>query len=221
MSPPDPSAVLPSPPPGPGPFSQELHELIVRFDDRPVRLGEILEATKERGYHALLVLIALPFIGPIPLPGFSIPFGVVVALIGFRLALHLPPWLPRRLLQRELPPHFLAKMLHGVSRIVAGLEFFLRPRLAFLPGWFVCQRVTGVLIAVSGLFLILPLPLPFSNSLPAWTVLFLAAGSLGGDGLFILAGGAAFLVSSGFFLLLALGGRQLVQHLVHLLAPRA
>jgi hypothetical protein len=145
----------------------------------------------------------------------------VVALIGFRLALRLPPWLPRRLLQRELPPHFLAKMLHGVSRVVVGLEFFLRPRLAFLNDWVLFQRLTGVLITISGLYLILPLPLPFSNSLPAWTVLFLAAGSLGGDGLFIVAGGAAFLVSSGFFLLLALGGEQLVLNLLHLLVSRA
>lgn len=219
MFPPDPAVVPSAPPPGPVPFSQELHELIRRFDDRPVRLGEILEATRERGYHALLLLIALPFVGPIPLPGFSIPFGVAVTVIGVRLALHLRPWLPRRLLQHELPPHFLARMLQGVGRIVAGLEFFLRPRLAFLNDWPVFRQLNGALIAISGLYLVLPLPLPFSNSLPAWTVIFLAAGSLGGDGLCILAGGAAFLVSSAFFLLLALGGGQLVLHLVHLLAP--
>jgi hypothetical protein len=70
MSPPDPTAVSLPLPPGPVPFSQELRTLIVRFDDRPVRLGELLEATKGRGYHVLLLLIALPFVGPIPLPGF-------------------------------------------------------------------------------------------------------------------------------------------------------
>ena len=51
-----------------------------------------------------------------------------------------------------------------------------------------------------------PLPLPFSNSLPAWTVLFLAAGALGRDGLFFFAGCASFALSVAFFAFVAFGG---------------
>jgi hypothetical protein len=38
---------------------------------------------------------AFPFCTPIPLPGFSLPFGLVIAIIGLRLALGQKPWLPR------------------------------------------------------------------------------------------------------------------------------
>ena len=96
-------------------FSQELRELAAQFAERPVRLGEILDATKGRGFHLLLVLISLPFLTPIPLPGFSIPFGLVVAVIGARMALGQKPWLPQKLLARELPAGFLAKVLAGAS----------------------------------------------------------------------------------------------------------
>lgn len=203
-----------APPERPAVFSTELRELAGRFDGRPARLADVLAATRGRGYHLLLLVIALPFVGPVPLPGFSIPFGIVVALIGLRLGLHQQPWLPDRLLRRELPPHFLAKTLRGVSRIVRVLEALARPRWFFLSDWEVFQRLSGFLICLSGLFLILPLPLPFSNSLPAWTVIFLAAGAIARDGLFFVAGILAFGLSTAFFTLVAAGGRYAVEQLL-------
>lgn len=191
-------------------FSTELRRLIERFGDRPVPLGELFEATQGRGYQLLLLLITLPFVTPVPLPGFSIPFGVVVALLGVRMALGQKPWLPQRLLSRELPPRFLGKFLGAAHRVVEVLEYFLRPRLPFVRNHAIFARIAGLLIALSGLFLILPLPLPFSNSLPAWTVILLSAGALGRDGLFYLAGCASFAISVAFFTLVALGGAEFI-----------
>jgi hypothetical protein len=54
--------------------------------------------------------------------------------------------------------------------------------------------------------LMLPFPLPFSNSLPAWTVLLLSAGALGRDGLLFFGGCLMFLLSLAFFALVAFGG---------------
>jgi hypothetical protein len=200
-------------------FSAELRALIDRFGDRPVRLSEILEATQGRGYYLLLLLITLPFVGPIPLPGFSIPFGFTVTLLGTRLALDRKPWLPRRLLQRQMPAHSLSKWLNAVSRIMSGLEILLRPRLLFVPNHAVFRRTAGLLIALSGLMLMLPFPLPFSNSLPAWTVILLSAGALGRDGLFFFGGCVAFALSVVFFALVAFGGAEAVGFIRRLVWP--
>lgn len=201
--------------PGKVPFSQELRELANRFAERRVQLREILEATKGRGFNLMLVFIALPFITPIPLPGFSIPFGLVAAIIGARLALGKGPWLPKKLLQRELPPRFLTNLLRAASRIVRGLEFFLRPRLAYMNDYFIFRRLAGAIIMLSGLLLLLPLPLPFSNSLPALTILLLAAGALERDGVFFLAGCSIFLVTITYFAFLGLGGAHILDDLWH------
>lgn len=194
-------------------LSQELRELAGHFARRPVRLGEILDATKDRGFHLLLVFISLPFLTPIPLPGFSIPFGLVVAIIGTRIALGQKPWLPQKLLSRKLPEGFLSKLLAAASRVLKFLEWFLRPRLAFLHEQLFYRRLAGALIAFSGLFLVLPLPVPFSNGLPAWTVLLLSAAALERDGLCYLAGCFMFLIATTFFVLLALGGAQTFEQL--------
>jgi len=194
-------------------FSQELAELVAQFAERPVRLGEILDATKGRGFNLLLVFVSLPFLSPIPLPGFSIPFGIMVAIIGARMALGQKPWLPRRLLQREFPAGFLAKMLRAASRIVKFLERFLRPRLDFLHEQLIYRRIAGLLIGLSGLFLVLPLPVPFSNGLPAWTILLISAAALERDGICFIAGCVMFLITTAFFVLLAFGGAQALDHL--------
>lgn len=197
------------------PFSEELQGLARQFQGQPTTMGGLLAATQGRGYDLLLLLIALPFMTPIPLVGLSTPFGLVVFLIGARLAVGRRPWLPRRLLERPLPPGFLVKVLGAASRLVRGLEFLLRPRLDFLHEQLIYRRAAGALIMLSGLLLLLPLPIPLSNGLPALTVVLLAAGALERDGVFFLAGCAAFAVAAAFFGALAFGGAHALDALRH------
>ena len=196
-------------------FSRELRELAERFAGHPAQLREILETTQGRGFNLLLVFIALPFLTPIPLPGFSIPFGLVAFFIGVRLAMGKKPWLPQKLLAKPLPPRFSGRVLRAAARVVKLLELLLRPRLAFFQEALVFRRFAGALIMLSGVLLLLPLPLPFSNSLPALTILLLAAGALERDGAFFLAGCSTFLVTVGFFIFLALGGGHVMNDLWH------
>jgi hypothetical protein len=198
-------------------FSQELKRLAQQFADRPAPLSEILEATKGRGFDLLLLLIGLPFVTPVPLPGFSGPFGVVVLLIGARLALGRRPWLPEKLLRRKLPPQFIAKVLATASRVVRWLEVLLRPRLRFLHEQWMYRRIAGTLIMLSGLLMALPLPIPLTNGLPALTVVLLAAGAMERDGLFFLAGCATFTATLAYFGLLTLGGVHLIDNVLHTL----
>src|ERR1044071_3256449 len=109
--------------------SPELRELAERLAGRPVQLRDIFEATQGRGFNLLLVFIALPFLTPIPLPGFSIPFGLVAFFIGARLALGKKPWLPQKLLAKPLPPRFSDTVLRAAARVVKFLELLLSPRL--------------------------------------------------------------------------------------------
>ena len=186
-----------------------------QFVDRPARLSEILAATQGRGFDLLLLLIGLPFLTPIPLPGLSTPFGLVVLVIGARLALGRRPWLPERLLRRELPAHFIAKVMAAASRAVRWLEVLLRPRFSFLHEQWIYRRVAGTLIMLSGLLLLLPLPIPLTNSFPALTIVLLAAGAMERDGLFFLAGCATFAATLAYFGLLAFGGVHLIANLRH------
>ncbi|MBL9210855.1 MAG: exopolysaccharide biosynthesis protein [Opitutaceae bacterium] len=210
--------VAPPAPPAPAApsthaFVRELQELVDRYDKEGVTLGALLERTESRGYYLLLILIALPFVTPIPLPGFSIPFGAAIALIGVRLILGHKTWLPRYVLEWEISPGLLAKVVRGTGRTFKAVQVVLKPRLAFMQDWVAFRRIAAVIITVCGLLMVLPLPLPFSNSLPAWTVLFFAIGALERDGLFFIIGAIAFGVTIAFFTFLAVGGVEAVEKL--------
>ena len=162
-----------------------------------------------RVYTLLLVLLSLPFCQPITLPGLSTPFGVVITLLGLRFAVRKHPWLPKRLLNTCIPNRLLHRMLEGSARILKTLEKLLHPRLPWLFGHPVKQFLSGAAICICGVLLILPLPVPFSNLLPALTVLLIAAAMSERDGAMLLAGGGVFVVTLAFFAAIFLGGAGL------------
>lgn len=187
-------------------LSEDLRVLAEHFKDGPVRLSELVDKLQGRGYKFLVVLLTLPFLTPIPLPGLSTVLGLVIAIIGLRLALGKKPRLPGRLMQRELPPKVLPKLLQVSSRLVATFEKLSKPRLQFFYRHTAFQRLGGLLIMLCGLKLILPVPVPMSNFFPGAAAALLAAGSFEEDGLVFLAGLAVFATSVAYFGLLAFGG---------------
>jgi hypothetical protein len=194
-------------------LSEALAHLQATFADRTVPLHEVIGVLQGRAYLLLLVFLALPFCTPIPLPGVSTPFGLVVAFIALRLALGLKPFLPQRLLQIELPAGFFGKIIKFTQRIVGILEKFLRPRWLSLTKTEALRRIHALVILVSGLVLLLPLPIPFTNTFPAWVIILLACGLLESDGVFILVGYLVFLLGTAYFFLLGETVHRLVDAL--------
>jgi len=189
-------------------FSEELGRLMAAFSERAVPLREVLEVMQNRGYTVLLILLAFPFCTPIPLPGVSMPFGLVIAFIGLRLTLGQKPWLPARLLDTQLPSKYFTRLLVATRRLVHWLEWLLKPRLGYLFHWSPARHGIGAMILVCGFLLMLPLPIPFSNGLPALTILLLASAMLEEDGYFAIAGGFSFLLALAFFAAIFWGGTE-------------
>ncbi len=179
-------------------LSEEITALRDHFAGTAPTLGQIVDVLKVRAWTLVLILLALPFITPIPLPFLSTPFGLAISLISLRLTLGQRPWLPQRLLLRSLHPGFLDAVLRNAQRVLTFLEKFLRPRLTWLATGPLLPRLHACAILIAAFVLMLPLPIPFSNSLPAWLILLLAGGLLERDGAAILvgygigAGGIAF-----------------------------
>lgn len=191
-------------------LSAILHRLAHEFAERPLGFAELVQVTQGRAFDVLLIFLSLPFLTPVPLPFLSTALGSMMVLIGFRLALGQRPWLPRQMLERKIEGQNLVRLLKAGSHILRWLEILLRPRLQFVHSTWIFQRLAGVLIAISGFFLLLPLPIPLSNLLPASTVLLLAASALERDGVFFLAGCALFAINLVFFGALALGGVEAI-----------
>lgn len=200
-------------PPLPRRLSEELADVRNRFAERPVTLREVIYTLRGRAYTLLLILLSLPFLTPLPLPGLSTPFGLAIGFIALRLSLGQRPWLPMRLQRKELPAGFFSKVFTVAARVIAFLEKFLRPRLAPLTASTGLLRLHAFVILLAALTLLLPLPIPFTNSFPAWAILLLAAGLLERDGCFIFAGYVVFVLGVLYFVFLGGAAAQLVDAL--------
>jgi hypothetical protein len=168
-------------------LSNELETLRARTKDQSLTLGELKQALKHRGSAMLLVLLALPFCF-VAIPGLSIPFGIAISCIGVRMMIGHEPWLPRFIMHRRLSTARSQQLLAGAIKLARMVESFVRPRFGFLHTGPIMPRITGLAILIAGLGLMLPLPIPFSNSIPAWAVVLLAIGMMEKDGLCVLLG---------------------------------
>lgn len=195
------------------PLSLELKKLANEIGEREVKFRELVQITHGRGYDLLLVVLGLPFLTPIPLPGLSTPFGLAIAFAGLRIGFGKNVWYPQKLLEKNIPHSFFPKLLKFAIGICKAIEFFARPRFQFLNNFVLFQRFAGLLILISGLLLALPLPIPFSNTLPALTVVLLASSAMRKDGILFLIACLCFVVCIAFFTLVAFGGIEAIEFL--------
>ena len=63
------------------------------------------------------------------------------------------------------------------------------------------------------LVLLLPLPVPFSNVIPSWGIMLVAGGLLERDGVFIIAGHVATMVTIALCFVIAIFGVEAVDFL--------
>lgn len=194
-------------------LSEEFALILKEFEVETVTLREVLGLLHGRGYVLLVMLLALPFCTPIPLPGLSTPLGLIITIIGVRLAFGAKPWLPAKLLDTRLPPEVFAKVFAFTRKIVLWFERLLRPRMLWLTGTARLEQLHAVPIVICALMLLLPLPIPFSNVIPAWGIMLIAGGLLERDGVFIAAGYVAALFTVAFFAVIAIFGVEGVQML--------
>ena len=197
-------------------LSQELTGLQTRFAEQPVTLQEVIVVLRGRAYLLLLILLALPFCTPIPLPGFSTPFGFVIAVIALRLTLGQRPWLPDKLLQKQLPAGFFGRLLTAAARIIQFCEVLLRPRWTLLTDLGLMRQTHALVMLIA--VLLLPLPIPFSNTFPAWVILLIAGGLMERDGAAIVLGYAVFAAGVLYFVFLGGATHHLIDAFKRLLA---
>jgi hypothetical protein len=162
-------------------------------------LQDLLARLGERGLLLLCILLTVPFLLPVSIPGSSLPFGAIIALNGISLLTHRGPWLPGRLRHRRLAADALFGVCARGAQLFTRLERFIHPRLPPLTHGPTMGRINGLLLVLSGVLLMAPLPLPLSNTLPAYGTLLLAAGSLERDGYCVVAGYIMLLLTLSYF----------------------
>ncbi|MGN5113782.1 exopolysaccharide biosynthesis protein [Aeromonas jandaei] len=159
------------------------------IEESHISLRQMLALVGEQGMLIFCVLLTVPFLLPVSIPGVSTPFGLLILFIGIGITLNRMPWLPAILMERRFAADQLKPTLHKGADLLARIDRYIRPRLLALTASSTINRCNGLLIMLAALLLMLPLgAIPFTNALPAWAILLLATGMLQRDGLFVAGG---------------------------------
>lgn len=146
---------------------------------------EILKILSGKGRALFLLILSLPICQPIHIPGVSVPFGITIAILGLQMTLGKRLWLPKKILAKTISAARLKKIVRWFLHIKRKIRKIIRPRLKSL-----CRNhiLNGLVLIFLGVFLALPLPIPFSNLVDGWSVFFIALGILESDGFLLLLG---------------------------------
>lgn len=165
-----------------------------------ITIGEIVEAFGRRAFGALLFVFSVPNLLPLP-PGSSTVLGAPLVLLAPQVAIGIrAPWLPKNLKARRLSRRDLAKTFDRLIPWLDRIEKASRPRLTWMFGA-VGDRLIG--LACTLLALVLILPIPFGNMLPAATVGVLSLSLIQRDGVLATIGYALFAASVGVLVMTA------------------
>lgn len=205
------------PPPPPRRLSTDLKEILHEAKGQAITIRELEQILQGRGFALFILLLSLPFVFPIAIPGLSVPFGLVIMFMGTRIALGMKPSLPQFVLRREIKYALLEKIVNVGLRLCARMEKLVRPRMHFLQRWPGMINCIGASIASGGLLLCLPLPplIPFSNAIPAIAVVLLTAGMAERDGLLVLFGHIANVAAWIYFLIMFVLAGDGLRRLAH------
>lgn len=166
-----------------------------------ISLGEIMDTLGDRAFGALLLILSIPNV--LPVPGLSTATGVPMILLGAQMAAgRYSPWLPRRMLAASFDRKAFLGVIRRARPWAERVERHLRPRLPAMAGP-TAERLLGLAVVV--LAGVLSLPIVFGNQPPALAIALIALGLMESDGVFVSAGLVAGLLAIAIVAAVLLG----------------
>ena len=189
---------------GPEPHGEPLSAALLRIfaaDSKgELTLNHLLLGIEGRGPLALIILLCLPFMTPVSLPGVSNVFGIAIGLLAWRIVIGKPALLPRSVGDRRIEGPWLGRVVRTGLKALRWLERGLRPRPTVWVTSAHARRINGTLIMWGAVLLALPLPptIPCSNLIPATAIILISLSMAEEDGWTLWFGYAALLGSTAY-----------------------
>lgn len=178
-----------------------------------VKVAEVLKLAGERIFGFLFVLLAMPSALPIPAPGYSAPFGIVILILAVQLIIgRKRPWLPEKTRNQSISLKQMQGILKAGLPWLQRIEAISRPRLSDVCTSLSGRVVIGTAIALMGVLMMIPIP--GTNTLPAIGIFVTGFGLMEDDGAISLGGLVVCLcglvLSISIILAVFLGGLSLL-----------
>ena len=171
---------------GPLPFSQLLDRILEEHGGERLALSELSARLRDRAWGGLLLVFAAINLLPLP-PGVTTVTGIPLLVITAQMAWgRSRPWFPKKLDQRGIGRTQLAKLSERLAPWERRVERVFKPRLCALTGHRGARVIGAISVVLS---IIIWLPIPLGNHVPALAITLFALALIYRDGvLAVLAG---------------------------------
>jgi hypothetical protein len=155
---------------------QQLH------DEAPAEhftLGWVTQRLQKRSFGIIMFLLGMAAMAP----GVSFVAGLLLMIPAFEMILaRSAPTFPRRITARQLPTRHLVAMVQRSVPVLRYLEQMIHPR------WHIAHHAIGRIVGIAVVLLsaiLIFIPIPLSNVVPALVIAFIALAWIEEDGLFL------------------------------------
>ena len=190
------------------PIAQRLRDAAAAFREEGVSMRAMAQAHGPEAHGTLLLLLAMPCL--LPVPGVGTVLGVGMAALAVAMWRDQgEPCLPQGVANLELPRHWARRVLEGLASAYEMAGRHARARLSHLAGptWRSALAVVVGLMAI-----IVVLPIPFGNLLPALALMLIGLGLVFRDGIAVILGllmsGVALTTTTGLLLMTWIWGSE-------------
>ena len=173
-------------------------------------LRRVFHLMGEEGHAVLMLFLCLPFLQPIPIPGLSTPLGFLISVVSYFLFRNRAPWLPKRFETLSISSDVLIKVSEVAEKIWTYAAKVVKPRFVMFHDSTFFRFINLLVVVVNAMLLSLPLPIPFSNTVPAVAIILSAIGYMEKDGFFILLSYLWCFIVASFFTTLTMGAIKFV-----------
>jgi len=197
-------------------LGERLKALMASLPEGDTSVGNVVDTLGMHGLLLLTIMLTLVFLIPVSIPGVSTVFGAVILLIALARLTGRPLWLPTFVSKR---PVAAQKLRDALALSLVWVQRFERisrhGRLPRLVNSRATQITANLGLILGAVLLMAPLGMvPFSNTLPALGLMGLSIGLLQQDGVMVLLGHLANLLSIIYFAALFGGGAAAMKWVV-------
>lgn len=165
-------------------LSESLQSALAMQDDH-LTVSDLAKRVGDRGFGLLLLILSLPSALPVPAPGYSVPFGILLLILAVQMLIgRQHPAFPKAMAMRRISRKNAQRFIASAIAIFHKLEWIIRPRLRWI-GYRGGRLLMGALVAIMAILMMIPIPL--TNTFPAIVIFLIGVGLTEEDGLFVLA----------------------------------
>lgn len=195
----------------PASLAERLEHAAAHVAANNVTVGELFNELGKGSPYLLMALLAIPFAHPLPTWGLSTPFGLAILLMAIGAIRNerthqMPDWISKKKVHPKVS---------GVLKLSAVLSRFFERLMKPRWKWALWHPMLALpAIGLSGLLLMLPLPIPFTNLTAGLSAVLISLGMLYRDGLAMMFAALSFWLMVAFYGAIAWYGPQVIMKVI-------